>query len=206
MFVEQSACATRSESAASRYSRRGSGVKLACAGALSVAAIVATGCGGSSSPTPGASGEGVAAMPAQASATTTQHVPATAGHPATAGKVAPLKANEHSAPLKITKGQAVQRPAAGTGGGAVNDENPAGKASRADSGGRPTTSGQPNPCVLVSATQAQTFTGRAVAMKEAPLGPTCIYQEAGAKASVTLAVQRLHFSTLKPHIKKLSQL
>ena len=100
---------------------------------------------------------------------------------------------------RIVHGNRVRRPARGTGGNTVNDDNPAGKASAADSGKL----GPANPC-LVSRTQAESFTGTSVAApKVAPLGPTCVYLAKGGKM-VTLAVEQTVFAKLKPHIHKLS--
>jgi hypothetical protein len=228
--VQHPALTTGLDSAPSHGPRRSSAVKLVCAGALSVAALLVAGCG-SASTAPSASGDSVAAVSVPTSGETTHGLARGAARPASLGKVrhtrvnerhappkqpkanerhAPPKqpkANERYAPPKITKGNPVQRPIAGTGGSTANDDNPAGKASRADSGGRPTTRGVPNPCALVTVAQAHALTGKAVAVSEAPLGPTCIYRESGAKAAtVTVAVQRLQFSALKPHIQKLSEL
>jgi hypothetical protein len=223
--VKHTALTTGSGPAPSRGPRRRCGVRLACAGILSVTAVLGAGCGSSSTTpratgdrvataavhTPGATTQGPARRAAQPRRTATDGPAArprrtAAGRPAAVRKVVQPKANEHYALPKITRTNAVQQPVAGTGGNTTNDDNPARKASGADSGGRPTTSGVPNPCVLVSGAQAQAFTGRAVAVKEAPLGPTCIYQESGVKTPVTMAVQRLRFSALKPHIQKLSEL
>jgi hypothetical protein len=56
-----------------------------------------------------------------------------------------------------------------------------------------------NPCTLVTREEAQAIVGKSVATPvDAPQGPTCVYNVQGAKAPVTLAVQALHFSTVKP--------
>jgi hypothetical protein len=56
-----------------------------------------------------------------------------------------------------------------------------------------------NPCTLVTREEAQTIVGKPVGNPvDAPQGPTCVYSVQGAKAPVTLAVQALHFSTVKP--------
>jgi hypothetical protein len=56
-----------------------------------------------------------------------------------------------------------------------------------------------NPCTLVTQAEAQAILGKQVADPvDASQGPTCIYSTQGAKAPVTLAVQDLHFSTVKP--------
>jgi hypothetical protein len=56
-----------------------------------------------------------------------------------------------------------------------------------------------DPCTLVTREEAQTIVGKPVGEPvDAPQGPTCIYSIQGAKAPVTLAVQALHFSTVKP--------
>jgi hypothetical protein len=190
-------------------------------GAVSLTMLLAAGCGSSSSK-PDAR---AAATPTQTgSATTTSALAEGTGARITVGKArqaktarrsaatkgarqpsAARKARRRSAAPQITRGNPIQRPAAGTGGDVANDDNPAAKGSRADSG--PSMSKTPNPCALVSQAQVQTFTGkRLAAPKEAPLGPTCIYQESGAHAAtVTVVVESLVFSQLKPHVKKLAQ-
>jgi hypothetical protein len=56
-----------------------------------------------------------------------------------------------------------------------------------------------DPCTLVTREEAQAILGKPVGDPvDAPQGPTCVYSVAGAKAPVTLAVQALHFSTVKP--------
>jgi hypothetical protein len=56
-----------------------------------------------------------------------------------------------------------------------------------------------NPCTLVSRAQAQAILGKPVGEPvNAPQGPTCIYKPQGAARTVTLAVESLHFSTVKP--------
>lgn len=86
-----------------------------------------------------------------------------------------------------------QHPLRGTGGGAVNDDNPG----RADSGSRQL--GQKNPCTLVSQSQARAIIGKPVGPpSEAPQGPTCIYTPRGAKSVITLAVESMSSSRVKP--------
>jgi hypothetical protein len=65
-------------------------------------------------------------------------------------------------------------------------------------------SGPPNPCRLVSLSQAQAITGGAVTSRiEAPLGPTCIYKSNGSHAGViTLAVESMSFSAATRHMTK----
>lgn len=201
--VQSGALMTGADRSPSGGPRTRSGAKVVCAGAIALGLLV-VGCG-SSSPAPSSSGEGVATTAAQTLGPPAQGLVRIPARAAAVGKVVHRKANERYAPPRIVKGNPVQRPAPGTGGNTANDENPPSKASRADSG-RPTTYGQPNPCMLVSAAQAQAITGKGVAVKEAPLGPTCIYQVSGVTVPITIAVERLSVSTLKPHIKKLSQL
>ena len=58
------------------------------------------------------------------------------------------------------------------------------------------------PCSLVSKAQARTIVGKPVADPlEAPLGPTCIYRSDKADLSVTLAVQPVKMSKLKPQLE-----
>jgi hypothetical protein len=59
----------------------------------------------------------------------------------------------------------------------------------------------PNPCRLVSLSEAQTITGGAITkLTEAPLGPTCIYSGRGGSAGVTLAVETQRFSQVTRHM------
>jgi hypothetical protein len=93
----------------------------------------------------------------------------------------------------VHNGAVTQRPINGTGGKAVNDDNPG----RADSGGT-TATGQ-HPCTLVSKAEAQAIIGKPVATpQEAPLGPTCIYQPRGATNTITLAVESMSSPRIKP--------
>jgi hypothetical protein len=56
-----------------------------------------------------------------------------------------------------------------------------------------------NPCTLVTRAEAQAILGKPVGEPvSAPQGPTCIYKPQGTTRVVTLAVESLHFSTIKP--------
>lgn len=202
----------------SRSLRQRSSIRVACAGAIAATALLAAACG-SSSTAPGAAGEGVQAAVAPTgsvvqSTATISHLPASTVHERTAtdrgtresvvDRRAQRAPDEDYAPPRITKGKVLQHPVHGTGGNSVNDDNPGAKGSFADSG-RPSTNGEPDPCTLVSAARAEAITGRSVKLTEAPLGPTCIYQLSGARNPVTVAVERLRFSTVQKHIKWLSK-
>ncbi len=51
----------------------------------------------------------------------------------------------------------------------------------------------PNPCSLISRTDAQTIISTPISsITEAPLGPTCIFNLQGSKQSITLAVEQLN--------------
>jgi hypothetical protein len=85
----------------------------------------------------------------------------------------------------------------GTGGSEVNDDNPA----IADSGHGKST-GQLDPCTLVSRSEAQAIIGGQIAApQEAPLGPTCIYQRVGAKSAITLTVESIDFAKVSPLVR-----
>ncbi len=192
-----------------RQGRRG---RIAAAGAVAISALAIAGCGSSSSgrtaasqnaATPVASADGLVVSSGQSGGGAGQ---GSSSQSAAASKAVGSShrvkkaARPHAgAAPKITRGNPVHRPAPGTGGNAANDENPAGKASAADSG----TVGPANPC-LVSRADSERFTGTAVAApKIAPLGPTCVYVAKGGK-TVTLAVEQTVFAKLKPHIRKLT--
>jgi hypothetical protein len=179
--------------------------KVLFAGAVSAALLLVAGCGSQSGPGSSSAGT-VASVAVQRVADTTPAADVKAQHheravrAREARRLASNRRTERYLPPRITTGHHVQRPAEGTGGNAVNDDNPASRASSADSG-RPSAGGKPNPCALVSIAQAQAITGRTVAVTEAPLGPTCIYHEAGVKTPVTLTVELARFAALKAHIK-----
>ncbi len=102
----------------------------------------------------------------------------------------------------VNQGTVTQRPASGTGGSAVNDDNPAG----ADAG-EPTQSAQHEPCKLVTQAQAQTIVGVAVDVpQEAPMGPTCIYQPHGSRSSITLTVESIDFPALRSRMRHRKQI
>lgn len=227
--VQHNALTTVSEPGSARARRRRSGVSRTCAGVLSATALLAAGCGSSAkAPSPPIHD---AALVSTHTAGATAHKARHIAHPKHhASPVKPHSAKAHRraraaavavASVAVSRRNATgigtptnrtshrveaQRPAPGTGGNAANDDNPSSRASGADSG-RPTTKGVPNPCVLVSSAQAGSFTQTSVTVTEAPLGPTCIYQETGgAKAMVMVDVENASFSHLKPLIKHRSEL
>lgn len=118
----------------------------------------------------GSSSHGVASAPVQA-ARTVQPIPKLLGSVGSARVQA-----SRSGPVKA-RNQA----------GMIDDEVNA-------SGAKPL-----NPCTLVSRSQARAILGKPVGQPvQAPQGPTCIYRLAGGKRFVTLAVESLKFSTVKP--------
>lgn len=129
----------------------------------------------------------------QATGTASAHTTAAAAREAAATQAA----KEHRD--IVTTGVVTHHPLHGTGGDEINDDNPG----NADAGSDPA-AGENDPCRLVSQAQAQAILGRPVATQAAPLGPTCIYQPAGAKTFVTLAVEGVELAQLKPHIRHLT--
>ncbi len=106
----------------------------------------------------------------------------------------------HHDPVR-TGGVVVHRPWPGTGGGQTNDDNPG----RADVSGHSATS-QSDPCTLVSRADAQAILDRPIDTPvDAPLGPTCIYQSAGARSLVTVTVEAIDFANIEPHIRSRKQ-
>lgn len=102
---------------------------------------------------------------------------------------------------KVTYGLVSHRPMRGTGGSEINDDNPG----TADSGSGETR-GQ-NPCSLVSKAQAQATIGKPIDTPvEAPLGPTCIYQETGAKTTITVAVESMDLTKIQAQIRNRRQI
>lgn len=165
-------------------------MKLLCAILLVLSAtLLLAACGGSSST-------------GSDSAPSSQSVPAAGLDHSAAKRASHSTATTRANPDTVTNGVVTHRPAPGTGGGEINDDNPG----RADSGSG-TTSGRLNPCALVSKAQAQAIIGRAIAAPvEAPLGPTCIYRTQDAKSMVTLTVELLDFSKVKSQMRNRTQL
>lgn len=136
-----------------------------------VAALALSACGGSSSSSSSNSAETASAAGGHAPVQVARNV-----HPVPralgAGKIIPSQ----SSPFKARQLS-----------GSVDDEVNASGAKTLD------------PCTLVTREEAQAILGKPVGNPvDAPQGPTCVYSVSGAKAPVTLAVQALHFSTVKP--------
>lgn len=106
----------------------------------------------------------------------------------------------------VTNGVVTHRPFPGTGGGETNDDNPG----NADAPGKTSvrrSAGPVDPCSLVSRAEAQAIVGRPIGTPvDAPLGPTCIYQPAGAKSFITLKVESIDLAAIKPQIRNRTQL
>jgi hypothetical protein len=154
---------------------------LSTATLLSVAGLLAAGCGGgSSSPSPKggaeATGGSVDGAPSVTVARPTTPAPD------------PHKSVASTDP--VTRGHKVAR-ARITG----SDETATG-------GARPL-----NPCALVTRAEAGAILGRQIAkITNAPQGPTCIYQPRGAaKNSVTLAVEAVDVAVVRKQSRVLSQ-
>ena len=139
--------------------------------ALSLAA-----CGGSSS-TGGSSSQGSANVPVQV-ARNTPPIPRSLG----AGAAHPTTGAVHATRKHPVKGR--EQP------GTVDDEINSSGARSLD------------PCALVSRAEAQAILRKPVGRPvSAPQGPTCIYSPRGSKNVVTLAVQSLKFSKVKPQAR-----
>jgi hypothetical protein len=64
-------------------------------------------------------------------------------------------------------------------------------------------SAAPNPCRLVSLSEAQSIAGSGIRTRvEAPLGPTCIYRGAHATSGITVAVQSRSFTAAAHQLTK----
>jgi hypothetical protein len=114
----------------------------------------------------------------------------------------------NSAHDPVNSGSVTRHAFPGTGGGQVNDENPA--SSRAPGAAASEVRRAPgprNPCTLVSRTEAQGILGRPIATPvEAPLGPTCIFRPTGAGNLVTLTVGSSDVvARVKPHLHNRSE-
>ena len=179
---------------------------------LSLAALLVAACGGSSSlmgkSSSTASGN-VSPGQSQASETSrgssiSRNGTSSAERSGTSWHHASRSTRVSSARDDVTRGVVIHKPVAGTGGATINDDNPKQTASRADSGNA--TSTQTNPCTLVSQADAEALIGGPIAApREAPLGPTCIYQPVHGKNSITLSVESINFSKIKPHMRKVTQ-
>lgn len=153
-----------------------------CAG---LAALV--GCGGGSSPTTNAV---VAKHPDQASVASDLDM----GR-AKAQQTAAAPHFSKQAQSKVSKGHRSQK-GKPTPALSNDDHNPAGASS-----------GQPNPCNLLTGAEAGAITGKEITRTlEAPLGPTCVYKIAGSKSDITLAIESSNLSQVTHHMGKRQQL
>jgi hypothetical protein len=114
-----------------------------------------------------------------------------------------------------TSGSKPHRPYEGTGGGSANDDNPTGGGVTTAAKTGPKNQQEPtsrtagatsNPCKLVPRAKAEQITGaRIKSVLEAPLGPSCIYQLAGSKQTITVTVQATPFATIKRKLAKVQR-
>lgn len=162
------------------------GVKPLCAIPLMLAATLLAACGSSSSTPPATT----SAVDQNTGARSRAHVDA------------------RTRPDPVTNAVVTHRPLHGTGGSEINDDNPGSADAPHGSGKtdvRPA-AGRTNPCTLVSRAQAQAIVGEPIAsMQEAPLGPTCIYQPAGSKSFVTLAIEPINLPKVLAHVRGYSE-
>jgi hypothetical protein len=167
---------------------------------VATAAVVLTGCGGSSSGAKSSSGAGGASAQVQSSAGSAQS--SAAGSAATGGSASAGSSHSGGSASSGTSGgqgkgkqhlraiDIVSKPSSHKARGGSNEPPvPAIKA--------------PNPCRLVSQTEAQSILGQSVSMTEAPLGPTCIMRVGQQKQVVTLAVEAV---SLQSQVKQMHQL
>ena len=165
--------------------------KLAGAVAVGAASIALVGCGGSSSSDSSAQAGAPASHPqktavssnldtgvAQGSTSESSGSSSGSGH---------ATASSHAKAGQVSKGHHVQR---ATINPATNDDhNPA--------------ITLPNPCKLVSLSEAKTLTDGAISgTSEAPLGPTCVYKLQGSKAAITMSVESSSLSQVTKHMAK----
>jgi hypothetical protein len=160
--------------------------KLAGIAVLAAAAALLAGCGASSAPKAGA-------PPTSTSQTTTQRAhPTPAQSNADVGgaqgqttTAQPGSAGSHKVRPKISE---VKR------GHVVQRAHLVAATSKDDSGSAAAI--RINPCRLVSVSEAEAITGGPISGRvEAPLGPTCIYRQAGSKTDITLAVETTTFAS-----------
>lgn len=187
------------------------------AACLCVLAAALAGCGGSSSTSHTAS------QPSNATTQTARPTPAqsnpdaggataatgNSSRHAITGKSRTIAAAPAAAPSQsgaasggIGRTQAHDRTAIHTGSAHVQTARPTPATSKDDNSTAAV--GPPDPCKLVSLSEAQAITGGAVTSRiEAPLGPTCIYKQSGSHAAtITLAVESMNFSAATQHLEK----
>lgn len=154
--------------------------KPACLVLLVAVALVITACGGSSPSAKTATTAGYQVVPIR---------------PVNARKS--RERREAAARERPTKAVRVHRPAAGTGSGEINDDNPG----HADTGGHLSTVNF-DPCLLVSKSEAQAIVGGPVAkLVDAPLGPTCIYHSLRDGRIITMTVEAVDFTRVKQNLR-----
>jgi hypothetical protein len=64
----------------------------------------------------------------------------------------------------------------------------------------------PNPCTYVPTVRAQSIAGGVISTQVAPLGPTCIYAQGGAKPPITVAIESMSFTQITRQLHQAQQL
>ena len=153
--------------------------KLAGAVAVGAVSVALVGCGGSSSSDSSTEAAAPASHPQKTAVSSNLDtgVAQAQGAGATSEAGASSSGSRQSSHGKqgaVTRGHHVQKAAINP---ATNDDhNPAIQL--------------PNPCKLVSLSEAKTLTDGAIAgTTEAPLGPTCVYKLQGSKATITMSLE-----------------
>lgn len=176
--------------------------KLACLGALCVGSVALVGCGGSSSPATTTQQATAAHHPQQTAGASSLDTGASqthGGRQASHGSAGTqtrsdthATAQAHVTQPDVSKGQTVQK-AHSTPSQSGDDHNPV-------------SASGPNPCRLVSLSEAKAITGGAIAAsREAPLGPTCVYKLADSKSDITLNVEAASVAKATAHMSKRQQ-
>ncbi len=174
--------------------------KLAGAVAVGAVSVALVGCGGSSSSDSSTQAAGPASHPQKTAVSSnldtgvaqaqSAGAASEAGATSASGGSSSGSHASHAKQGAVTKGHHVQRAAINP---ATNDDhNPA--------------ITLPNPCKLVSLSEAKTITDGAISgTTEAPLGPTCVYRLQGAKGAngdITMALESSSLSQATKHMTR----
>ena len=169
--------------------------KLAGAVAVGAVSVALVGCGGSSSSDSSTQAAAPAAHPQKTAVSSNldtgvaqaQDAGATSESGGSSSGSRHAAQPSHGKQGDVTRGHHVQRAAINP---ATNDDhNPA--------------ITLPNPCKLVSLSEAKTLTdGAASGTTEAPLGPTCVYKLQGSRTAITMSLEASSLSQVTKHMAK----
>lgn len=172
---------------------------LASIAALGLASLALAGCGGSSTLHSSSSSPSAAVTPAHTVAEKSSPTPAASN--ADIGQASAQQLTQSPGSGITASGHRAGSSRSHSGDVVSKTHVEKAKATETSNDDTQPVAAAPNPCRLVSLSEAQSIAGSGITARvEAPLGPTCIYES--ARAGITLAVQTGSFSQASHQLSK----